>query len=328
VGHYEITGPAVAGGMGEVYRARDLILDRDVALKVLPHGASGDADAMARFHAETRIAARMTHPNIVRIYGAGSFEGGCFAAMEFLEGETLRRRLTRKSVPWRSAAAIGAAVAEGLASIHAGAVVHLDVKPENIFLTFDGQVKIIDFGIARATLTAPGTLPTRGARRETASEGRNNGVGGTLGQGDTFETQAAGGELDTVLGTPAYMSPEQVRGEPALPASDIFSLGCVLYEMVTGRRPFTRQTDEDTRDAILHEDPPGIHEWRVAVPKPFDRIVARCLEKSPSRRFQSTSDLAFALNAVSTLSTFVLPLGVNRLWLLFRPKRLPDAGFQ
>src|SRR6185369_9353020 len=205
LGAYEIVGLIGAGGMGEVYRARDSRLERQVAVKVLPEHLSQCPQALSRFVRETKAVAALSHPNLLAIFDTGVEGGISYAVTELLEGESLRARLQRGPIPWRNSADIGGALAEGLAAAHSKGITHRDLKPENIFLTVDGRFKILDFGLARV---------------EAAQ---------TDGAGDT-QTQAG-----TVLGTPAYMSPEQVRGT-ATPVSDIFSLGCVLYEMISGRR--------------------------------------------------------------------------------------------
>src|SRR5690242_10952944 len=214
LGPYEIAGPIGAGGMGEVYRARDNRLDRDVAVKVLPEHLSSDSQALARFERETKAVASLSHPNILAIFDVGVAGGISYAVTELLEGETLRVPLKRGSLTWRKAAEIGSAIAEGLAAAHSRGVIHRDLKPENIFLTSDGRVKILDFGLAKVQ----------------ASSGQDE----TVTRGIT--------EAGMLMGTAGYMSPEQVRGVPAGPGSDIFSLGCVLYEMVAGQRAFRGQS--------------------------------------------------------------------------------------
>jgi serine/threonine protein kinase/tetratricopeptide (TPR) repeat protein len=261
LGPYEIVSPLGAGGMGEVYRARDSRLARDVAIKVLPEHMAGNPTALARFEREARAVAALSHPNILAIHDFGAQEGVVYAVTELLEGETLRARLERAPLGWRKAVDIGVALADGLAAAHAKDITHRDLKPENIFLTSDGRVKILDFGLARA---GPATA----------------------------DDQTDPG---TVLGTVGYMSPEQVRGEPADARSDIFALGCVLYEMVAGQRAFRRPTAPETMTAILNEDPPRV--GREA-PAELERVIAHCLEKSPPQRFQSAHDVAFALRAV------------------------------
>src|SRR5213594_3915663 len=215
LGPYEILAPLGAGGMGEVYQARDTRLDREVAIKVLPEHLAKDPQALARFEREAKAVAALSHPNILALYDVGAHQGVSYAVTELLEGETLRARLARSEITWRKVVEIGTAVAEGLAAAHSKGIIHRDLKPENIFLTSDGRVKILDFGLARWKPTASpqdeSSLPT--------------------------ET-----EPGIVMGTVGYMSPEQVRGERADAPSDIFSFGCVLYEMLSGQRAFRRQT--------------------------------------------------------------------------------------
>ncbi len=271
VGPYEFLAPVGAGGMGEVYRARDPRLGREVAIKVLPLHRTGDPDAVTRFERESRAVAALSHPNILAIYDVGTHEGASYAVTELLEGETLRARLERSRLPWTGTAEIGAAIAEGVAAAHSRGIIHRDLKPENIFLTSDGRVKILDFGLARVT-----PAPSNGLASQTPTE-----------------TQAG-----TILGTVGYMSPEQVRGESAEAPSDIFSLGCVLYEMVSGRRPFARETGVQTLSAILESEPAPLSGSGRAVPEELDRIISRCLEKNPALRMQSARDLSFALSEV------------------------------
>jgi len=274
LGPYEIVAPLGAGGMGEVYRARDSRLGREVAIKVLPAALSRDTDALSRFEREARAVAALSHPNILAIHDFGSESGLSYAVTELLEGETLRERLSVGPLPWRKAIEFGIAIAEGLSAAHAKGIVHRDVKPENMFVTADGRVKILDFGLARgeAALTPYG---------ETSAP--------------TTPATAAG----TVLGTVGYMAPEQVRGQPADARSDIFSLGCVLHEMITGRRAFSRETGAETMTAILREDPPPLPRH---VPAELERVIARCLEKSPGERLQSSHDLASRLKDILALS--------------------------
>lgn len=257
--------------MGEVLRARDTRLERDVAIKVLPERTAQDPQALARFEREAKAVAALSHPNILALYDVGTDRGVSFAVTELLEGETLRSRLARGALPWRNAVEIAASIAAGLSAAHSKGIIHRDLKPENVFLTEDGQVKILDFGLARF---------------QTA---------GQPGQQSAAPTQTAPG---SVAGTPAYMSPEQVRGEVAEASSDNFSLGCVLYEMVAGRSAFGRQTAAQTMTAILEHDPPALARLGKRVPEELARIVARCLEKQAAARFQSARDLGFALRDV------------------------------
>ncbi len=280
LGPYQILSPLGAGGMGEVFRARDTRLGRDVAIKILPERLADNAHALARFEQEARAVAALSHPNILAIHDFGSEDGVVFAVTELLEGESLDRRLSREELPWKKVLEIGAAVADGLASAHARGIVHRDLKPANIFLTRDGIVKILDFGLARLDPQISGpaetALPTVAALPET--------------------------EPGTVLGTVGYMSPEQVRGEPADWRSDIFSLGCVLYEMLTGRRAFHEKTAAETMAAILRDHPAELPESGRTIPPGINGVVKRCLEKNPDERFQSARDLAFALREILTAS--------------------------
>src|ERR1041385_192860 len=274
LGPYERVSPLGAGGMGEVYRARDQRLERDVAVKVLPEHLAQDPQALARFEREAKSVVALSHPNILAIYDVGSAQGVAYVVLELLEGETLRARVARSAMPWRKAVEIAVAVADGLAATHSKGIIHRDLKPENIFFTSDGRVKVVDFGLARwKAKPSP-------ANSEVATE-----------------TQ-----VGTVTGTVGYMSPEQIRGIAAEATSDIFSLGCVLYEMVTGERAFARRTAPETMSAILNEDPPPLADSRQGIPPELQGIIHHCLEKEPEQRFQSARDLAFALRAVSGTS--------------------------
>jgi eukaryotic-like serine/threonine-protein kinase len=268
LGPYEILSPLGAGGMGEVYRARDSRLERYVAIKVLPPAFANDAEALARFEREAKAVAALSHPNILSIHDFGREGGVAFAVMELLEGETLRERLDGGAVAQRKAIEYALQIAQGLAAAHERGVVHRDVKPQNLFVTRDGLVKILDFGLVK--VAAP------------AAEGRSN------------APTTPGTRTGMILGTVGYMSPEQVRGVAADHRSDIFSLGAVLYEMLTGERAFRQETDVETMMAILREDPLESAAGR-ALPPEIEEIVAHCLEKSPEERFQSARDLAFAL---------------------------------
>jgi TolB-like protein/Flp pilus assembly protein TadD len=249
--------------MGEVYRARDTRLSRDVAVKVLPKHLSQDARALARFEREARAVAALSHPNILAIYDVGTDQGVSYCVTELLEGETLRAHLERGAIPWRKAAEIGAALADGVAAAHAKGITHRDLKPANIFCTIDGRVKVLDFGLAEFT-------PTESAGEETVTQ--------------------AEPQVGTLMGTLGYMSPEQVRGALVGPLSDIFALGCVLYEMISGQGAFTRSSFTETIAAILTEDVPELA--RAAAPPELERVILRCLEKNPRERFQSARDLA------------------------------------
>ncbi len=282
LGRYEILAPLGAGGMGEVYRARDHRLDREVAVKILPLSFTQDPDLLVRFEREAKAVAALSHPNILAIHDYGTDEGVPFAVMELLEGETLRQRLTRSPLTWREALALGAAIADGLTAAHARSIIHRDLKPENLFLTTDGRVKILDFGLARVEPEAPVDVGTVSYRPDLTSPG-------------------------TVLGTFGYMSPEQIRGWVVDARSDIFSLGCILYEMVTGRRAFTRATRADSIAATLNEDLPK--DWQAA-PKVLltvKRLIQHCLAKNPADRCPSARDLVLALRTILGGSDAALP---------------------
>jgi eukaryotic-like serine/threonine-protein kinase len=262
--------------MGEVYRARDSRLDRDVAVKVLPASLLTDADALARFEREAKAVAALSHPNILAIHDFGSEAGIAYAVMELLEGETLRERLDLGPIPQRKALDYAFQIAQGLAAAHDRGIVHRDLKPQNVFVTRDGLVKILDFGLATRR-----PLDTAGRKQPAVSD-----------QPMAEDSLTRSG---TILGTVGYMSPEQVRGAPADQRSDIFSLGALLYEMLTGVRAFRRDSDVETMMAILREDPMEGSAPARALPPELEEIVDHCLEKSPEERFQSARDLAFAL---------------------------------
>ena len=278
LGPYEILGPLGTGGMGEVYRARDQRLARDVAVKVLPRSFAGDPERLMRFEQEARATGQLNHPNILAVYDTGTHDGTPYVVEELLEGETLRERLSGSALPTRKTIDYASQITQGLAAAHQKGIVHRDLKPENLFVTHDGRVKILDFGLAKLKPTVP-----------TASQ---------MTAAPTAVETGAG----VVLGTVGYMSPEQVRGQTADHRSDIFSFGCVLYEMISGRRAFQRDSSVETMNAILKEDPPEISQTRVDLPPGLDRVVQHCLEKSPDERFQSARDLAFQLHALSSPS--------------------------
>jgi hypothetical protein len=272
LGPYEILGGLGAGGMGEVYRARDQRLGRAVAIKVLPAEAAGDPERLRRFDHEARASSSLSHPNILGVLDVGTHDGAPYLVAELLEGETLRQRLENGALAVRKAVEVAVQVARGLAAAHEHGIVHRDLKPENLFLTRDGILKILDFGLARL--------------EKRASD-------------DESTTTAAGGtDAGVVMGTVGYMSPEQVRGETADHRSDVFALGAVLYEMLTGSRAFRRGTSVETLSAILKEEPPEFAADK-RVPPALDRVIRRCLEKKPQDRFQSACDLVFALEVLS-----------------------------
>ncbi len=274
LGAYEIIGLLGAGGMGEVYRARDPHLGREVAIKILPASFSRDPERLRRFEQEARAAAALNHPNILAVYQLGTHDGAPYLVSELLEGGTLREKLSRGSLPFRKAVDYGAQTARGLAAAHEKGIVHRDLKPENLFVTNDGRLKILDFGLAKLV--------------QRQSE-------------DADHTPTVSGQTEpgVVLGTAGYMAPEQVRGQSADHRADLFALGAILYEMLTGKRSFQRPTSAETMTAILNEDPPAISSLVPDTPPALQRVVQRCLEKNPEQRFHSASDLAFALEALS-----------------------------
>jgi serine/threonine protein kinase/Tol biopolymer transport system component len=273
LGQYEIRSPLGAGGMGEVYRAHDRRLDREVAIKVLPESLTADPDRLRRFEQEARAAAALNHPNILAVHQMATHEDVSYMVSELLDGETLRERLKRGPIPLRKAIDYAVQIAHGLAAAHDKGIVHRDLKPDNLFVTKDGRVKILDFGLAK--LAKP--------RDDSGGEA----------------TITQGTEPGIVMGTVGYMSPEQVRGKMADHRSDIFAFGTILYEMVTGNQTFRKPTSAETMTAILNEDPPPISQVTAATPPGLQRVVHRCLEKNPEQRFQSASDMAFALEALS-----------------------------
>jgi Tol biopolymer transport system component len=284
IGPYEIQELLGAGGMGEVYRATDPRLGRDVAIKVLPEAVSADPQTLARFQTEARAVAALSHPNIVALYDIGQTDRLSYVVMELLEGESLAERMRSGPIPVRKAMDWAVQVARGLAAAHEKGIVHRDLKPQNLFLTGQDRLKILDFGLARQNV---------------ASEGETVALS---------EATAPG----AVLGTVGYMSPEQVRGQPVDARGDIFSFGAVLYELLTGRRAFEGDTSVDTMSAILHEEVADVSQSGRFVPPMLSRIVQRCLEKDPEQRFQSARDLAFAIEAASQGSASgVLPDGVD-----------------
>jgi serine/threonine protein kinase len=279
LGPYEILSPLGAGGMGEVYRAHDSKLDRHVAIKVLPESVAADPDKLERFEREAKAIAALSHPNILAIHDFGTHEGVSYAVMELLEGETLRGRVDAGPIHQKQAVDYGLQIAKGLSAAHEKGIVHRDLKPENLFVGRDGHVKILDFGLAKRE--AP-----------VASDKETN-----------APTLSGRTEPGTVMGTVGYMSPEQVRGAPLDHRSDIFSFGAVLYEMLTGRRAFRRDTAVETMSAILKEEPPGLAGSASGVSPALERVVRHCLEKSPEERFQSARDVAFALSEALSGST-------------------------
>jgi Tol biopolymer transport system component len=274
IGPYEIRSPIGAGGMGEVYRAFDSRLGRDVALKVLPKTFASDADRLHRFEQEARAVAALNHPNILAVFDVGQQDGAPFLISELLDGESLRSSLERGPLPQRKTIEYGVQIAQGMAGAHEKGIVHRDLKPENIFITKDGRIKILDFGLAKLVQGTP-----------------EDAEGATI--------PAMGTAAGMVLGTPGYMAPEQVRGQASDARTDIFAFGAILYEMLTGQRAFRRDTPAETMTAVLREDPAEMADSIHPVSPALDRIVRRCLEKSADQRFQSARDLSFALGALS-----------------------------
>jgi Tol biopolymer transport system component len=310
LGPYVIEAPLGAGGMGEVYRAHDTRLGRDVAIKVLPEAFAQDASWLARFDREAKAVASLSHPNILAIHDTGTHDGQVFVVTELLEGETLRARLAsacgpredsesapaanrartagaravkNAGLPIRKATEVATQIARGLAEAHDKGIIHRDLKPENVFLLRDGQVKILDFGLARSS---------------------------AIGAGAT-ETVAAVTDPGTVMGTAGYMAPEQIRGQAVDARTDLFALGAVLYEMLSGQRAFKGDTAADTMFATVKEDPPELAGLRADVPPALQRIVRHCLEKNPAERFQSARDVAFALESSSDSGAATLTVPIS-----------------
>jgi len=281
LGPYEIVSLVGAGGMGEVYRARDSRLKREVAIKVLPQGLSLDADRLRRFEQEALATAALNHPNILAVFDIGTNEGSPYVVSELLEGETLRDRLRSGPVVVRKALDYALQIAHGLAAAHEKGIIHRDLKPENLFLTKDGRVKILDFGLAKLTQPDPSQAEAH----------------------TSLPTMTQATEAGVVMGTAGYMSPEQVRGAAVDPRSDIFSFGAILYEMISGKRAFHRETAADTMSAILKEDPADLSETSRNVSPALERIVQHCLEKNPEQRFHSASDIAFDLEHLTGVSS-------------------------
>jgi eukaryotic-like serine/threonine-protein kinase len=282
LGPYEVVELIGAGGMGEVYRARDLRLGRDVAVKVMPASFAADPERLRRFEQEARAVASLSHPNILAVHDIGRHGQQPFMVSELLQGESLREILTRGPLSQRKAIEYGVQIAHGLAAAHSKDIAHRDLKPDNVFITRDGRVKILDFGLAK-TVQKPAPVSVGDA------------------SGDMTELAPAT-EVGAVLGTVGYMSPEQVRGGAVDCRTDIFSFGAVFYEMLTGVRAFRRDTAAETMTAILHEDPPELSLSGSAIAPALDRTVRHCLEKAPDQRFQSARDLAFDLESFSTLT--------------------------
>jgi serine/threonine protein kinase len=278
LGPYEIVSLIGAGGMGEVYKARDTRLGRDVAIKVLPSSFAADPERLRRFEQEARAVAALSHPNILAVYDIGQGDGVSYLVSELLEGESLRQMLERGPVSHRKTVAYAIQIAQGLAAAHSKDIAHRDLKPDNVFITRDGRVKILDFGLAKTVQKKAGATDA------------------------TMTVAGTSTDAGTVMGTVGYMSPEQVRGAAVDCRTDIFSFGAVLYEMLTGQRAFKRDTAAETMTAILNEEPPELQAAAHPVPPALERTVRHCLEKSPDQRFQSARDLAFDLESLTSLT--------------------------
>ena len=275
LGPYEIVEPLGSGGMGEVYRARDTRLDRDVAVKVLPECLACDDSLLTRFDREAKLLATLTHPNILTVYDVGTDQGVSYVVMELLEGESLQQTIKTSPLEWQKALSIATSIAQGLCAAHSKGIVHRDLKPENIFITTNSVVKILDFGLARVEVE---TEEQNASRLVTVAQDTSPG---------------------TLLGTIPYMSPEQVRGQTLDHRSDIFSFGCVLYEMLAGARPFASASAVDTIAAILKDPVPDLSKFAQEIPQQLNEVILRCLEKDPNNRFQSAQDLLDALQQIS-----------------------------
>jgi TolB-like protein len=307
LGPYEILAPLGAGGMGEVYRARDRKLDRDVAIKVLPQSVAADADTLARFEREAKAVAALSHPNILSIFDFGAEGAISYAVMELLEGETLRAKLDTGPISQKQAVDFALQIAKGLSAAHGKGIVHRDLKPENLFVTGDGHLTILDFGLAKRVEGTPG---------------------------DEMGTPTVSGHTEpgTIMGTAGYMSPEQVKGCPVDHRSDIFSFGTILYELLSGKRAFKRETNAETMAAIMRDEPPELSESGRNISPALDRIVKHCLEKDRNHRFQSARDIAFNLLEQSSPSgsssgrEVAPPISQAGFWVAVLPfKRFGDA---
>src|SRR5688572_25561488 len=283
LGRYEIRTKLGAGGMGEVYQGRDTQLGRDVAVKVLPTTFSTDTDRLRRFEQEACAASALNHPNILVVHDIGVHDGTTYVVSELLEGETLRKRIGGTPLGQRRAIDYGLQIANGLAAAHEKGIIHRDLKPDNIFITNDGRVKILDFGLAKLTQLDGGQPQT------------------------DVPTRRVDTDPGVVMGTVGYMSPEQLKGRPVDQRSDIFSFGAILYEMLSGRRAFHGESAAETMSAILREDPPELSDTNKNVSPSLERLVNHCLEKNPEARFHSARDITFALEALS--GSTATPLG-------------------
>jgi hypothetical protein len=287
---YQILGLLGSGGMGQVFRARDTKLGREVAVKVLPAEFAADPDRLRRFDQEARTLATLNHPNVLVIYDSGVHEGAPYLVTELLEGQSLRALLARGPPSLRRALEQAQQIADGLAAAHARGVVHRDLKPENLFVSHDGRVKILDFGLAKLTAAS------KSVRSEATASAAPDAP-------TQLQSAADSTEPGRILGTVGYMAPEQVNGHEADHRADVFSFGAILYEMLSGQRAFRRETSVQTMNAILTEEPAELRSFNSAIAPALQRVVTRCLEKAPERRFQTASDLAFALGNVDASST-------------------------
>jgi serine/threonine protein kinase len=281
IGVYEVISPLGSGGMGEVYRARDTRLGREVAIKVLSEPLAGNGALEERFQREARAVASLSHPNILTLFDVGVDGGRSYAVMELLEGDSLRVRLSNAKFGWQKAVEIAAAIADGLAAAHARGIVHRDLKPENVFITTDGRVKILDFGLARVASSSAVSFDA-----------------------PTIEFATDPG---TVLGTYGYMSPEQARGEESDPSSDLFALGCILYELITGSRPFQCASAAEFIASVLRDEVVDVSRIVPDVPPDLARLIAHCLEKNAGERFQSARDLTFHLRGILSSASSAAP---------------------
>ena len=298
LGPYEIAAPLGKGGMGEVYRARDTRLGRDVAIKILAERLSGQSEALARLSQEAKALAALNHPHILTVFDVGSEGGTAYIVFELLDGRTLASRLADSALEWPEVRRIALAIAEGLAAAHAKGVIHRDLKPENVFLGSDGKVKLVDFGLAR--VRPAGTIR--------ASD-------------DSTRTRAT--QLGTVMGSLGYMAPEQLRGRPVDARCDIFSFGCVLFEMLCGRPALLRDSAADTMAATLAQQPVDLSHLGNQAPKDLQDLIARCMEQDPARRFPTGRDLCDALAAVGGAAAAPRTRRARKVCVCGRSKSLP-----
>ena len=282
VAHYRIVGKIGAGGMGEVYRATDTKLGRDVALKVMPSELARDADRLARFQREARAVAALNHPHIVTIYSVEDAGGVHFLTMELVDGQPLDRLIPASGLALEQVVEIASALADALSAAHEKGIVHRDLKPANVMVTNDGRVKVLDFGLAKDVSASENAEVTR--------------------------TAAGVTQAGVVMGTPAYMSPEQIAGRAIDHRTDIFSLGVMLHEMSTGRRPFEGSSLAELSSAILRDTPASIGEIRADLPSDLVRITRRCLEKDPRHRMQTARDVSNEFRDLARHSSQPMPL--------------------